>query len=86
MSDVILTEEQQKGLVDTVKEILVSMARIDAEKQHIKDILDEASKKLEINKKYIRKVATTVHAEKAHDFFEENEILEAMINIVEENL
>lgn len=51
----------RKKLYDAIIEISNSMTRADAEKDYQKDAIDTISSELNIEKKYVRKVANVYH-------------------------
>ena len=56
-----LLPEDQKRVVNAIKEMSDSMTRIDAEKDLIKDIVQVTFENHEIDKKHIRKLAAIYH-------------------------
>ena len=57
----ISNNEDRKKVANAIQEISNSMTRIDAEKDLIKDIVDQTSEKFELDKKHLRKLATIYH-------------------------
>lgn len=57
----ISNNEDRKKVANAIQEISNSMTRIDAEKDLIKDIIDQTSEKFELDKKHLRKLATIYH-------------------------
>lgn len=70
-------KDQQK-LKGMLNEISNSMTRMEAERDMIKEIIDDAAESFEIDKKYIRKIARIVHAATYSKVKTENEELETM--------
>jgi len=72
-----LTPEDKKKLEKAIQEMSNSMTRIDAEKDLIKDIIQETHDSLGVEKKYIRKLATIWHKQNVNEVkTETDEIME----------
>lgn len=63
----ISNSEDRKKVGAAIQEISNSMTRIDAEKDLIKDIVEQTSTKYEIDKKHLRKLATIYHNQNIHE-------------------
>tara|TARA_Y100000389_G_C17279267_1_gene422078 strand:- start:579 stop:833 length:255 start_codon:yes stop_codon:yes gene_type:complete len=53
--------EDRKKLLGAIKEIDNSMTRVAAERDFQKDAVNDIAEKLELEKKYVRKLATIYH-------------------------
>ena len=72
-----LTPEDKKKLEKAIKEMSNSMTRIDAEKDLMKDIIQETHDSLGVEKKYIRKIATIWHKQNVNEVkTETDEVME----------
>lgn len=72
-----LTPEDKKKLEKAIQEMSNSMTRIDAEKDLMKDIIQETHDSLGVEKKYIRKLATIWHKQNVNEVkTETDEIME----------
>lgn len=72
-----LTPEDKKKLEKAIQEMSNSMTRIDAEKDLIKDIIQETHDSLGVEKKYIRKLATIWHKQNVNEVkTETDEVME----------
>ena len=56
-----LNPEDKKKLEKAIQELSNSMTRVDAEKDLMKDIIQETHDSIGVDKKYIRKLATIWH-------------------------
>lgn len=73
--------DRQK-LKSTLTEITRCMQRIDDEKSAIKDLLDDASEKFDVEKKLLSKLAKTMHKRNYADQIHENESFETFYEIL----
>ena len=72
-----LTPEDKKKFEKAIQEMSNSMTRIDAEKDLIKDIIQETHDSLGVEKKYIRKLATIWHKQNVNEVkTETDEVME----------
>jgi hypothetical protein len=72
-----LTPEDKKKLEKAIQEMSNSMTRIDAEKDLIKDIIQETHDSLGVEKKYIRKLAIIWHKQNVNEVkTETDEVME----------
>lgn len=72
-----LTPEDKKKLEKAIQEMSNSMTRIDAEKDLMKDIIQETHDSLGVEKKYIRKLATIWHKQNVNEVkTETDEVME----------
>ena len=72
-----LTPEDKKKLEKAIQEMSNSMTRIDAEKDLMKDIIQETHDSLGVEKKYIRKIATIWHKQNVNEVkTETDEVME----------
>jgi DNA repair ATPase RecN len=73
----------RKKVWDAIREIDASLTRADAEKDHIKSILERIEEEYEIPKKYLRKVANTYHKQNfdqvSSDYEEVESLYEAVV-------
>ena len=56
-----MIEEDRKKLKDVLTEVSNSMIRIKSEREYIKEAIEEAAEKFQMNKKILRKMATVYH-------------------------
>ncbi|RPG28976.1 MAG: hypothetical protein CBB72_016265 [Muricauda sp. TMED12] len=68
--------EDLRQIMDAMKEISNSLARMDAERELIREILLKLNDDYDLNKKYMRKVANIFHKQNIADFKEENQLVE----------
>jgi len=81
-----LNPEEKKKFAKAVQEISNSMTRMDAEKDLMKDIIQETFDALGINKKHIRKVANIYHKQNVSEVrTESDEIIELYEEVFDEN-
>jgi len=76
------SSEDKVKIRNALKEISNSMTRIDAEKDHIKTIIDDVSDEVEVSKKYLRKMATIYHKQNLNDVTTEMDDIETLYNTV----
>ena len=74
----INTSEDRKKVADAIQEISNSMTRIDAEKDLIKDIVDATRQKFEIDKKHVRKLASSYHKQNMTEVKNEYDEVESL--------
>jgi cyanate lyase len=72
----------QKRLVGAMKELSNSMTRVEAEKDFQKEAIDSVAEELNLEKKYIRKLATIYHKQNMTQFKQENEEVETLYEIL----
>ena len=73
-----LSTGEKNELKDAISELHDSMTRVDAEKSLQKDMLDDISEKLNLDKKLIRKMASVFHRSsfnEEREFYEDFETL-----------
>lgn len=68
-----MIDDEKKKLQSAIKEMSMSMTRVDAEKDLQKDIIQSAFDDTGIDKKYIRKLAMIYHKQSLTDFQTETE-------------
>lgn len=56
-----MIEEDRKKLKDVLTEVSNSMIRIKSEREYIKEAIEEAAEKFQMNKKILRKMAKVYH-------------------------
>jgi phosphoenolpyruvate carboxylase len=66
-------DDEKKKLQSAIKEMSMSMTRVDAEKDLQKDIIQSAFDDTGVDKKYIRKLAMIYHKQSLTDFQTETE-------------
>ena len=74
--------EDRKQVRDRLSEISDSLIRIEAERDHINDILSDLQNEYELPKKYMRKVAKVYHKQNIHEVKEEFSDIEDIYNAV----
>jgi len=72
----------QKRLVGAMKELSNSMTRVEAERDFQKEAIDSVAEELNLEKKYIRKLATIYHKQNMTQFKQENEEVETLYEIL----
>lgn len=72
----------QKRLVGAMKELSNSMTRVEAERDFQKEAIDSVAEDLNLEKKYIRKLATIYHKQNMTEFKQENEEVETLYEII----
>ena len=78
--------KEREDLKSVIGEITQAMYRIDSEREAVKEIVNAASKKYEIDKKLIRKLATTMYNSNYADVQAENEEFQLLYeSIIEGN-
>lgn len=75
----------RKKLFDAIVEISNSMTRVDAEKDYQKDAIDTISSELNIEKKYVRKVANVYHKQNFNVMKVENEEVQELYELITNN-
>jgi len=68
-----MIDDEKKKLQSAIKEMSMSMTRVDAEKDLQKDIIQSAFDDTGVDKKYIRKLAMIYHKQSLTDFQTETE-------------
>jgi len=68
-----MIDDEKKKLQSAIKEMSMSMTRVDAEKDLQKDIIQSAFEDTGVDKKYIRKLAMIYHKQSLTDFQTETE-------------
>jgi|14BtaG_2_1085337.scaffolds.fasta_scaffold229497_1 hypothetical protein len=74
----ISSPEDRKKLLSAVKEISNSMTRADAERDFQKDAITAIADKLDLEKKYVRKLAVIFHKQNYNEVQQEREELEVL--------
>lgn len=74
--------QDQKRLVGAMKELSNSMTRVEAERDFQKEAIDSVAEELDLEKKYIRKLATIYHKQNMTQFKQENEEVETLYEIL----
>ena len=72
----------QKRLLGAMKELSNSMTRVEAERDFQKEAIDSVAEELNLEKKYIRKLATIYHKQNMTQFKQENEEVETLYEIL----
>jgi len=84
MANIIIPSDEQskKTIKDALAQISDSLTRIEAERDHIKDILQVVEDKVDIPKKYIRKMARIYHKQNMSEVKAENDDIETLYEVV----
>jgi len=83
MSVIVPSDPQTKKVIlDAMKEMSNSMTRVDAEKDLMKEIIEEVSDKTEIPKKYLNRMARIYHKQNMAEVKAENSDLEDLYEAV----
>lgn len=72
------TQEDQERLRKALDEICNSMTRMDAERDHIKNILADMKERYDIPPKYLRRVARVQHKANYVQETQDNEVFEEL--------
>lgn len=73
-----LSPEDRKKVKSAIDEISNSMARMEGEKDLIKETIDDIFEEYKIPKKTLRKMATVYHKQKFHETLEDHEEFETL--------
>ena len=76
-----LNPEEKKKLSKAIEELSNSMTRVDAEKDLMKDIIQETHDAIGVDKKHIRKIASIYHKQNVSEVQTETE---AVMELYEE--
>ena len=68
----------RKVLLDAVQELSNSMTRVDGERDFQKEAIGDVAKKLNLEKKYVRKLARIYHKNNLNEVKQENEDVETL--------
>ena len=68
----------RKTLLDAVQELSNSMTRVDGERDFQKEAIAEVAGKLNLEKKYVRKLARIYHKNNLNEVKQENEDVETL--------
>ena len=79
---IVNNPEQRKVILDAMKEWSNSATRIDAEKDFQKNIIDDLADNVDIEKKYLNKLATMYHKQNFAQFQQEKEEIEELYESV----
>jgi archaellum component FlaC len=84
MSNVAIpsSPEDRKKIMNAIQEISNSLTRVEAERDLIKDILQDIEDKFELPKKYTRKIAKIYHKQNFTEVQQEQEELESIYETV----
>jgi hypothetical protein len=77
-----LSIEDRKKLKSVIGELTNSLLKIDAEREAMKEAISAAAEKFEIDKKQIRRIATTMYKRNYADVQAENEEFEILYETV----
>jgi cyanate lyase len=78
--------EDRKKLLNAVIELSNSMTRVDAERDFQKDAVNAITEELDLQKKYVRKVARIYHKQNITDVKIENEEVEELYELMSSNI
>ena len=79
---IVNNPEQRKVILGAMKEWSNSATRIDAEKDLQKNIIDDLADNVDIEKKYLNKLATMYHKQNFAQFQQEKEEIEELYESV----
>lgn len=84
MSNIIIPSDPntKQTLLNALKEMSDSMTRVEGEKNLQKEIIDDVSDKVEVPKKYIRKMASIYHKQNLTEVKNEMDDVEALYEAV----
>lgn len=74
--------EDRKKLYSAIKEVDGSMTRVAAERDFQKEAIDKVAEELELEKKYVRKLATIYHKQNLNQVKQEQEEVEALYELM----
>lgn len=74
--------EDRKNIANAIKEISNAMTRAEAERDHIKEILNDLEEKYEMPKKEMRKVARIYHKQNINEIKDEMSDIEDVYEII----
>jgi len=74
--------EDRKAIFDALREFSNSMTRIEAERDLIKEIINNTCENFELNKKTFRKMAKVYHKQNFNKEKEEHEEFETMYEVI----
>lgn len=77
-----MSQPNQKEINDAISQIVISMDRIAAEREHIKDVIKTLVEKFDCKPKIVRQTAAAIHRGKAGDVKQDSEELQEMIEQV----
>jgi uncharacterized protein (DUF342 family) len=72
------SESDKQKIKDAMKEISNAMTRIDAEKEFIKEAIDELADSVQIPKKYLNKMARIHHKQNLYEVSTEMDDIETL--------
>lgn len=81
---IALSAPERQKLKVVIKNIVDSLTRIDGEREAIKDMIAGASEEYDIEKKMIRKLATTIHNSNFPEIQSENDDFEYLYESIVE--
>lgn len=76
--EMLTNPKDKERLINAVKEMSNSMTRMDAERDHQKDIVDKAADETGIDKKYIKRLSSIYHRQTFAQVQTEREELEGL--------
>jgi len=84
VSNIIIPSDEQSrnSIREALRQISDSLTRIEAERDHIKDILQVVEDKVDVPKKYIRKMARIYHKQNMSEVKAENDDIETLYEVV----
>jgi len=74
--------EDRKKLFNCIQELDNSMTRMDGERNFQKEAIDSVAEELDLEKKYVRKLATIYHKQNMNQVKQEQEEVEALYEIM----
>lgn len=77
--------QDRKKLLNAIKEIDNSMTRVSAEKDFQKDAINTIADELELEKKYVRKLASIYHKQNFSQFQQDQEEIETLYELITES-
>ena len=84
MSNIIIpsSPEDRKAIKDAMSEISNAYTRIEAERDFIRDALNDLQDKVDIDKKYLRKMSRIFHKQNIVEFTTEAEDIETLYEAI----
>ncbi|WP_341665926.1 hypothetical protein [Vibrio sp.] len=84
MSNIIIpsSPEDRKAIKDAMTELSNAYTRIEAEREFIRDALADLQDKVDIDKKYLRKMSRIYHKQNIVEFTTEAEDLETLYEAI----
>jgi hypothetical protein len=77
--------EDRKTLLNAIKELSNSMTRVESERDFQKDAITDCAERLDLEKKYVRKLASIYHKQNFAEVQADQEEVEALYSLITES-